>query len=347
MNQVVNSNQTEQQQKILTMVANSVDMVAPRSQERPEDQGINVAKENAIIVDMNIHEFQKALDTPLPSSPIHAPSPVIFSSVLSPESLASVNIGYPSPKASRPIQDEDSVVLGNDGRREIGVQPISQGSTPSLTEMLDTQEETVDCVWRHHSTPYEALVTSLNNSLRNSPSPTTSSPVKIQKQFDTMPVMSSTSRTRHYQGRPLPRLPSQASQSSPSRNAVVDSIYAGLEMYPSSGRPNASMVPEGLLIDLEHDDQDTSGAWTPPFNDHSYQMNISSVPITPELDSPISSLISSPDHSDRSLLHSSFADISSFSRLPEMTDLEVLAATLGEGDQNGSRGTDNEVGMLS
>ena len=356
MNQVVNNNQNEQQQTILTVVANSIDMVVPRSQERPEDQDINTAEGNAMIVDMNGHEFQKALNTPLPSSPIHAPSPVIHSnaSVLRPESLASfsssVNICHSSPKASRPIQDEDGAMLGNDGRREVGVQLISPGPTLSVTKMLGTQEETVDCVWKHHSTPYEALVTSLNSSLRNSPSRTTSSPVKIQKQFDTTPVMSSTSQgsqRRHYQGRPLPRLPSQTSQSNPSRNAVVDSIYAGHEMYPPSGRPNTSMVPEGLLIDLEHDDQDTSEASTPPFNDHIYQMNISSAPMTPKLDSSVSSLISSPDHSDHSLLLSSSADLSSFRNLPEMTDLEILATTLGEGNQNGSRGMDNEVGMLS
>ena len=356
MNQVVNSNQNEQQQTILTVVANNVDMVVPRLQEHPEDQDINVAEGNAIIVDMNGHEFQKALNTPLPSSPIHAPSPVINSnaSVLRPESLASfsssVNIGRSSPKASGPIQDENGVMLGNDGRRKVGVQPMSLGPTPKVTEMPDTQEETVDCVRKHHSTPCEALVTSLNSSLRNSPSPTTSSPVKIQEQFDTTPVMSSTSQAsqrRHYQGRPLPRLPSQALQSTPSRNAVVDSIYAGYEMYPSSGRPNTSVVPEGLLIDLEHDDQDTSGASTPPFNDHIYQMNISSIPMTPKLDSPVSSSISSPDHSDRFLLLSSPADLSSFRNLPEMTDLEILAATLGEENQNGSKDTDNEVGMLS
>jgi len=350
MNQVVNGGQNEQQQTILTVVANSVDMVAPGSQERPDDQDINVAKGNAIIVGMNIHEFQKALSTPLPWSPIYAPPPVILSSAsaLRPESLASSeNIDHSSPKASGPMQDEDGVMLGIYGRQEVCVQPISPEPTPSVPEMLDTQE-LVDCVWKNP--PYE-VVTSLNSPLRNSPSPMTSSPVKIPKEFDTvMPAMSSTSRAsqrRHYQGRPLPRLPSQVSQSTPPRNAVVDSIYAGHEMYSSSGRPNTSMVPEGLLIDLEHDDQDTSGARTPPFNDHSCQMNISSVPTAPKLDSPISSLISSPDHFDCSLPPSSFADVSSFSNLPEMTDLKILAAPLGEGDQNGSREKDNEVGMLS
>jgi len=107
------------------------------------------------------------------------------------------------------------------------------------------------------------------------------------------------------------------------------------------------MVPEGLLIDLEHDDQDTSEASTPPFNDHIYKMDISSAPMTPKLDSSVSSLISSPDHSNHSLLLSSSADLSSFRNFPEMTDLEILATTLGEGNQYGSRGMDNEVGMLS
>lgn len=353
MNQVVNSNQDEQQQTTPIVVNNSVDMVASKSEEHQEDQDTSAAEKGPMVV-KNTQEFQKALDTPLPLSPINSSSPFTLSnaSILPPISLASTSppviTSISSSKTSVAIRDD--VILCGDGRGEVGRQP--KMPAPGV-EMLDThmqEPETVDCVWKHHSTLRKALVTSssaINSSPQRSPSPATSPPIKIKQHFDATPVMSSTSRAshrRHYQGRPLPRIPSQIAQSTPSRNAVVDSIYAGHETYPSCRRPNTPMVPEGLLIDLEHDGQDMSGAWTPP---RSYQMNISSAPMTPQPDCPVGLLMSSPDHSARFLFPSSSTNVSSFGSLSEMTDLEIIAATLGERNHNSDRDADNEVGILS
>lgn len=308
MNQVVNSNQDEQQQTTPIVVNNSVDMVASKSEEHQEDQDTSAAEKGPMVV-KNTQEFQKALDTPLPLSPINSSSPFTLSnaSILPPISLASTSppviTSISSSKTSVAIRDD--VILCGDGRGEVGRQP--KMPAPGV-EMLDThmqEPETVDCVWKHHSTLRKALVTSssaINSSPQRSPSPATSPPIKIKQHFDATPVMSSTSRAshrRHYQGRPLPRIPSQIAQSTPSRNAVVDSIYAGHETYPSCRRPNTPMVPEGL------------------------QMNISSAPMTPQPDCPVGLLMSSPDHSARFLFPSSSTNVSSFGSLSEMTDNEV------------------------
>lgn len=149
------------------------------------------------------------------------------------------------------------------------------------------------------------------------------------------------SQRRHYQGRPLPRPPQ------PPRNVVVDSIYAGHETYPAqaSGSPNTS-CPEGLLIDLENDmDGNVSGSWTPPFDEHSHlQFYPPSAPMTPNRTSPVNSLTPTPDPSIRSLpLSFSSGNVSSLSGLSDMTDLDLLAAALNEGES----GTDYEVGTRS
>ncbi|KAF9446474.1 hypothetical protein P691DRAFT_184036 [Macrolepiota fuliginosa MF-IS2] len=273
-------------------------------------------------IDENIHELQRALETPLPSSPIQ--------SLLS-SSPSSVTIHLASPTTPK------GGMMLEDNVEESGVQP-SPGPTPKVAMMLDTpivRPAPIGRVCEQHS-PTEKVLASKpkQNHSTTPPRP----PPSHYHQHSESAMFSSPSQVgrRHYRGRPLPRPP----QVQPPRNVVVDSIYAGHEAFPSqtSGSPNTT-CPEGLLIDFEDGaDANVSGSWTPPWDEHSHQLHPSSAPMTPNRISPIGSPSPTPDSSIRSL-PLSLGNVSSISGLSEMTDLDLLAAALGEGNN----GEDYEV----
>lgn len=292
-------------------------------------------------IDENTHIFQRALETPLPSSPVQTPLPPSSVKSASPASLSSspssVTISVASSPTT-PVPARSGVLFEN------GADINSEQPSPKMSEMLDTPVQrlaTVQCVCKQHSPTDPKPAFKPAHSVTPQPFDSTPPP-PYQSRQQVGPIMPSSSpqfgQRRHYQGRPLPRPPQ------PPRNVVVDSIYAGHDAYPAqaSGSPNTS-CPEGLLIDLENDmGEDVSGSWTPPFDDHSHlQLYPPSAPTTPNRTSPVSSLTPTPDPSIRSLpLSFSSGNVSSLSGLSDMSDLDLLAAAVNGGDN----GTDYEVG---
>lgn len=290
------------------------------------------------VADESTHDFQRALQTPLPSSPLQArQSPPLMKNSPIPVSSSPSSMMITISSPTTPVPARGGVVFG-DGGREGNVQP-SPRSAPKAAEILDTpvqRPNDLGYICKHYTPTAKIPVpVTYKPCLQPSPSPVS---LAVHSVENAMSVSSRAAR-RHYPGRPLPR-PPQAPQ--PSRNVVVDSIYAGHESYTShsSDSPNTS-IPEGLLIDLDNDaDANVSGSWTPPFD----ELYPPSAPMTPRRLSPITSSENTPDPSVRSLPHSfSSGNASSISGLSDMTDLDLLAAALTDG--NGS--ADYEVGIAS
>lgn len=381
---MVHDNQNEQ-------LAVNVETVTSEPETRREEIRVE-EEEKSVTVDENTYDFQRALDTPLPSSPVQssflsppqASPKVVPTSASSSPSSRTINI--PSP--ATPVPARDGTVLNEDKRGEYfsgGVQPLPAPipKAPKVAELLDTpipKPVEIECVCKHHSA---ASLSSVHSSpiFRRSPSPPNSiSQIHIPQRFHTPPLSMSSFSSRvdhrqHYLGRPLPRPPQPQPQPPPSgqgsRNVVVDSIYAGHEPYSvQSSSPNTTTtVPEGLLIDLENNDDDSnmSGYWTPPLiEEHSHHLvHFPSGHLTPnQMSTPVGSRVHTPDYSVRSRVHTpdysvrsrvhtpdhsvrsmplsfSSANASSISGLSEMTDLDLLAAALGE---PGNNGADYEVG---
>lgn len=316
----------------------NADMTVCPTSERCESITASGGGDSTVRINDNTHDFQRALETPLPSSPVR---PLLSSphtkgtSAQSSPSPVMINISSPTT----PIPARGGAAL--DVEEGDGVQP-SPVPTPKAAKMLDTpiqRPTTIGCVCKHSPTA-KALAPIQDNSASSlHPSSSHSQRPLVESTMSSSP---SQAGRRHYPGRPLPRPP----QPQPPRNVVVDSIYAGHEAFQSqtSGSPNTT-CPEGLLIDLENDeDPNVSGAWTPPMDDHSHQLYPPSGPATPNRSSPIGSSSSTPDPSIRSLpLSFSSGNVSSLSGLSEMTDLDLLAAALGDGNN----GADYEVGTHS